>query len=336
MLWQDLDRLARLLAVRIPLDRSVRTLARQARQPEIRTEWEAVARVVAGGTRLADALRQRGLGEATLHTLIHAGEETGQLADTLRRITAEQRSRRRLQRQLASASAYPLTVGVLAIGIVTTLLTFVAPQFAEVYRQIPQLQGRPLPWLTRMVMELPHVLLPAGLVLVMLGSAGWLGLQRLARQQAAWRLRAEAWADAVPWWGRTRRQYALVHHLQTTATALSVGLPLPTALRLNASPAWQELARRVEGGQALSQAYLQGPQPDPTVHSLLEVGEETHSLPARFAEAAELLQEELEARLNSVKTWLEPALIVTLAAVVGTLVLAVFLPILELLQQVGP
>ena len=66
------------------------------------------------------------------------------------------------------------------------------------------------------------------------------------------------------------------------------------------------------------------------------MGEETHSLVERFAEAADLLKEELEARLNGLKTWLEPALLLGLATVVGMLVLAVFLPVIQLLQQAAP
>lgn len=335
-MWQDLDRLARLLAVRIPLDRAVRTIARQSRRDDLRSLWEGIRQEVVNGTALADALRQRHALGPTAYTLVRAGEASGRVAETLQRLVQERRSLARLRQQVVSAAAYPLTVGALAIVIVTTLLTFVAPQFAEVYRQIPQLQGQPLPWLTRTVMGLPRVLLVGGLLGLTLGSGTVLTLRQLAARSTPWQARLQQWSTALPWWGRTRQLYTLIQQLQTTASALSVGLSLPASLRLNAAPEWQQLAERVQAGRRLSAAYLETAQPDLTVHSLLEVGEETHSLVERFAEAADLLKEELEARLNGLKTWLEPALLLGLATVVGMLVLAVFLPVIQLLQQAAP
>lgn len=334
--WHDLERLARLLAVRIPLGRALDTLARQSRAPRQRQRWQAIARAVQVGEPLGTVLARHRVGDAVLHRLVTAAEATGQLGATVQRVAQQRLAQERLRQQLQQTAAYPLTVGTIAVVLVTALVAVIGPQFATLYHQIPQLQGRPLPFLTRQLLALPQQapLWLGGLGMLVAGLA--LSLRLPGRLFAVWRRRWAQGLEHLPGWGRSQRLYHLTHALHTLGAALGAGVTLPEALRLANPSAWEPLAQAVAGGQPLSHAYGQMPEAEPLVQSLLEVGEWTHSLPERCAEAAQLMEEELQDRTRALRTWLEPALLLGLTLVVGTLVLAVFLPVIQILQQAVP
>lgn len=343
--WQALfaRNLATLLGAGVPLLRALDVLHEQERSAPGRRFLDGLRGSVRAGNTLSGALAEAPRGQV-LPLLVHlsrAGEASGALPAVLDRMATHLERMQALRAQVQNALLYPLIVLLLTAGVVTVLFTFVVPRFEILFANL--LPGEPLPALTRGLLAfsaglahaLPFLLLALAVALVLGG-----GLQR---RSAAFARASGAFLDGLPGIGPLRREAALARLLQTLATLLQSGLGLLPALELSARASGAgrlegELWRahvRVRDGESLSAALRDARALPPLVCTVLAVGEESGRLPTLLAHVAEAHESAAERAARRLSALVEPLLVAALAGVVGVVAVALFLPLVTVLERFG-
>ena len=334
-------RLAMLLRARLPLLRALETLARQERNQRLRLVLDDLgARIRAGGS-LSDGLRRHPAVFDRLYVgMVKAGEAGGVLDVVLERIAQFQERAVRLRGRLRAAMAYPLVILVVAIGIVSALLVFVVPKFEQIFAGL--LKGQPLPGLTQGVLTVAglvreHALLAGGLVGLV--AAGGIALARTERGA----LSLDRWRLAVPVFGEVTVKAAVARFARSCGTLLGGGVPILPALAVaretcdnrHLAAALVEVEERARAGEGLAGPLrATGVFPE-LVPSMIAVGEETGDLAETLTCIADSYDEEVDRAVGTMTALVEPLLIVAMALVVGTLVIALFQPIVRIVQLLG-
>lgn len=320
-----------LLGAGLVVSSALQAVEEHAEDASLKKFVQAVRQRVEDGQPVSDAMASVGEGLPTVCiAVVRSGELTGRLDSAFQRLSAYLEREVEFRRRVREALAYPAVVLTAAVVVVTVFLTYVVPAFERVYRAA----GAQLPPLTRGLMTTSRVVrsaLPAGALLAALAAipavrrSGWSGAW------SAWRPVLER----APRLGGLVRTAQAARFLHSLGQALVSGVPLLTALPAAAGaagkPQWADaLAARVNQGGRLSEA-LRGLEGFPGVAvRLLGLGEESGQVGEMALRAAEVLDREFERSIKRLLAALEPALTVALAAVVGVLLLALYLPIFSL------
>lgn len=333
-----LRQLATLLRAGLPLVRGLEVLARQGGEVALRGIVTDLAERLRAGGSLADALAAHPRVFTPLDvSMVRAGEASGALDAVLERLAHFAEKSLRLRARVRTALVYPVVVLAVAGGILATLLAFVVPRFQQIFADL--LKGAPLPPLTQAVLDLSgwvrdHAL--AGLVtavaLVVLGPV-------LLRTDAGRRGR-DVVLRRVPVLGAFLLKAAVARGMRTLGTLLGSGVPILPALLIardvcGHAEVADELARvhdRVKAGEPVARPLAAGRVFPPLVASLVDVGEQSGQLPAMLARVADIYEDEVDQAAAGLGAALEPVLILFLALVVGVIVVALFLPIVRIVQ----
>lgn len=334
-------RLAMLLRARLPLVRAIETLARQERNQRLQMVLGDLGERIRGGGSLSDGLRRHpAVFDQLFVSMVRAGEAGGMLDVVLERVALAQERAVRLRGRLRAAMAYPLVVLTVAAGIVGALLVFVVPKFEQIFAGL--LKGQALPELTRIV------LVAAGVVRDHAGMLGGLGVLLVMGLVAGARTnRGAGWLDrgrlALPVFGDLAVKAAVARFARTCGTLLGGGVPILSALAVaretcgnrHLAAALVVVQEKAKAGEGLAGPLrATGVFPE-LVASMVAVGEETGDLAATLACIADSYEEEVDRSVSALMALAEPLLIVTLALVVGTIVIALFLPIVRIVQVLG-
>jgi type IV pilus assembly protein PilC len=327
--------LTSLLNAGLPLVPSLELIARTTSRGAMARVARSVARRIAGGERFASSLAAYPTQFDRLYRELAAiGEASGTLALVLARI-AEHRERAAAQRgKLRAALAYPCAVLLLAVAIGTTLLAFVVPTFQQVFESF----GAALPGPTRAVIALSALLVHWGPPAFAAFGALWLIVPRAVRRFA----RLRAWLDrallSVPLAGALVRAVAAARWARALGTLLTAGIPLADALRALShvtgntvfDEANAQIERRLRRGERLAHAmHAVGCFPAALVEPIA-VAEESSALDTMLLDCAALAEHEVEETLALATACAEPLVVLVLALAVGGLVIALYLPIIEL------
>ena len=326
---------ATLLRAGVHLVPAMQMLARSA-TPVLAPVLQAVQTEVERGTPLSQALAQHPRQFGALYVgMVQAGESAGILDAMLERLATTLETNAALQRRVHGALAYPAVVSAMALAVLLALLVWVVPVFEEVFQAF----GATLPWSTQWVLGLSRAL-TAHPVALLLACALLATLSLTAARQARWRL---AWQRQLLDWPVVGQMIVLsvcARWAHTLSALLAAGVPLAEALP-NASQSAQHpvyvrigahLQRRVAQGGRLSEALAHTGRFPPLLVQLCATGEDSGMLEAMLARAATLLGEELELRIASSSRLIEPLVVVILGAVIGVILVAMYLPIFQLGQ----
>lgn len=331
--------MATLARAGLPVEEILGTVAQQTEKARIRNVLTAVRTRVMEGHALAPAMAAfPRIFPELYRTTVAAGEQSGHLDLVLERLADYTESRNAMRQKITLALFYPLILTVVAIGVTVALLAFVVPEVVQVFAGI----GQDLPWLTRALIAVSDALLAYGLwalaaLVVLIFAVG-----RLLRREH-WRYRYHALLLRLPLIGRLVRGLNTARFARTLSILSASGVALLDALRTGAEvignrpmrAAVAGAAQRVREGSGIGRALEQsGYFPPMTVH-LIKSGESSGKLNEMLERAAETQERELETRISMVVGLFEPLLIVTMGAVVLTIVLAILLPIFELNQLVN-
>ena len=333
--------LAALVNAGMPLVRGLDLLARQESNPRWREVISSLAGGLRGGGTLADGLaRHPRLFDRLYVGLVRSGESSGSLELVLERLARHREKAGRTKARLQAAMAYPVVIMTVAAGIVAALLVFVVPRFEAIFAGV--LKGAPLPALTQAVLGGSR----------WLGHHGWsvVGAAVLAVLAGRWLARTEPGARAAARWslrlpliGPLLLKAAIARFSRTLGTMLAGGVPILEALQLTGDACGQRevatavatVRRQVREGEGVARPLAATGVFPPVVAGMIEVGEETGTLPAMLARVADLYDEEVDNTVTALTNLLEPAMIVIMAFVVGAVVLALFLPIIRIVQLLG-
>lgn len=328
--------LATLIAAGLSLVPALQLCAAQAR-PTLRAVLRALQADIESGSSFAEALAAHPrVFDALLVSMIAAAERSGALVEVLQQLAGDREKAERLRRKLLKALSYPAAVVLVALLVCFGLLRFAVPQFEALYHSF----GGELPAYTRAVLGLADGVQRAGLPLLALMVLAGIALRHRLQHSVAWRRGLDVRLLRLPLFGSLLRRAALARLASSLATLLTAGIPLAEALR-SAAPtsgnlaygeAVERLREKVLHGQLLHEA-MQAEALFPLLAvQMLQIGESSGTLETMAARLAERYEEELDLQIESLSKLLEPLLMLILGIMVGSLVLAMYLPIFRLGQ----
>ncbi|KWA27694.1 type II secretion system F family protein [Burkholderia territorii] len=327
--------LASLLQAGLPLAPSLEMLARTRTRDGLPRIAAGLAREIVGGQRFAAALaRYPAQFGALYRQLIEVGEASGALGTVLTRV-AEHRERADAQwRKLRAALAYPVAVIVFALAISAALMVWVVPTFRQIFDGF----GAALPAPTRALLALSSATSAWGGMVVAGAAIAGLAARHALRRSPSLRHTVARHSLNLPLVGGALTRFATARWCRSLATLLGAGVPLADAFatleRTAGHPVFErataQIASRVLHGARLADAmHAAGCFPDDVVQPIA-VAEETGALDTMLADIAALCERQLDARLDALGALGEPLIVIVLGALVGGLVIAMYLPILQL------
>ncbi len=325
---------ATLLGASLTVEQTMNALIEQADNQFIRQVLAGVRGEVLAGQTLARAMGQFPRVFPELYrTLVEAGEKSGQLSKVMYRLADYTEDRQSLQRKTTTAMVYPAVVTVVAILVVTGLLTYVVPKVVAVYANSKQT----LPLLTRVMISLSDFLVATGVYWVIaLIAGGWLFARAL--RQPAVRMRFDRFVLKLPVIGRLARGVNTARLGSTLAILVSSRVPLLTALQagvgvvtnLPMKQALIETEKLVREGGSLSRSLASTKMFPPVMVHLIASGEQSGKLDEMLERVASSQAQEIESRVSTLTSLLEPMLMLVMGVVVLLIVIAILLPIFEL------
>ncbi len=326
--------LAGLIAAGLPIERALTSLTEECEDERQRELVAQLRAEVNGGAAFARALATAPREfDPVYRAVVAAGEQSGALGRVLEKLADDLEDRQALRAKVVGAMAYPLVVCVIAVLIVTFLLTNVVPKVAAVFVSNKQA----LPPLTVFVLAISDLVRHWGWLIALVLAGGLLAL-RQALQQAAFRIRFDASLLGLPLVGRLARGYNAARFAGTLAMLAGSGVPILKALQAAAETLSNAAMREdamdalvlVREGAPLGPA-LAGKKRFPGLLAMFaRLGEQTGQLPDMLQRAATQLSAEVQRRAMAMATLLEPLLIVAMGGVVMVIVLAVLQPIIQM------
>lgn len=328
-LWRNL---AVLLRAGVPLAVALETCRAQQPGP-LRTVLQEIHESISAGRTLAEALESHPrLADEITRTMIAIGQHSGNLPDALLELAEYQTRRRGLANQFATALIYPVILCAVGTGVVIFLMSYVVPQLVDVLTAA----GRELPWPTRVLLTFSQFVTGYAWILASFAIVLAAGTVATWRLPPVRRMR-ERLSLAIPVWSELVRKIWVARIAGMLATLLRVDARFTEALRIvrgNLSHGLyeaelQRLETGLEAGAALSAPLRESRLIPPLVVHLLAVGQESGELPAMLEQLRSHYEKEVGLALGRFVAVLEPALILVLATVIGFVVFATLLPIIE-------
>jgi type IV pilus assembly protein PilC len=329
--------LATLIDSGLPLLRSLNVLAKQERDKVMKKTIDKLADSVQSGSTFSDALALHPKIFNDLYVnMIRAGEVGGVLELVLTRLSEFQEKAARIRNKVLSAMVYPIIVMTMAIGILCFLLVFIVPRFEVIFHDL--LGDKPLPPVTQFVIGFSGFMKNHGLVLVGAVVAIVIVYNFIGRTRRG-RLVIDNFKLRMPLFGNLNRKTAISRFARTLGTLVTSGVPILQALNITRETAGNAAIARaiarvhdcVKEGESIVQPLEASKQFPPMVVSMIDVGEETGKLPEMLLKMADVYDDEVDNAVAALTSMLEPIMIVLLAIIVGTIVLALFTPLISII-----
>lgn len=327
-------KLAAMLSAGLPIVASLSALERQSRHAAFKLLIAQIRKAIENGAALSEALRRYPSVFDELYTnLVRAGESGGQLAETLARLASLLEASARLRRKVSGAMVYPTVVLCIAVAITTALILFIVPVFADMFSSFQQKLPGPTLFLLSASDFLKHYLL---VVLTVL-AAGIVAFKKW-KATAAGGYTLDRLLLKMPVFGDLTGKVASARFARTFGQLIHSGVPILTALEIAAGATGNKVAARVimnsravvERGDLLSSALLDQPVFDPMLVDMLQAGEKTGKVDEMMSFTADYFDDEINTTLDGLTALLEPIMMVLLGAIIGGIVVCMFLPIFRM------
>ncbi len=332
--------LATLVGNGLPLPKSLGTLAREHSMRKLAPMLESLQRKVERGEMFSSALAEHpGMFNHVMVNQIRAGEKSGTLPAALQRVGEQMENANRLRSKVIRQLSYPVVLVVAASLAVTFMLVFVIPVFEETYAKAHV----PLPLVTRVLMATGGYTVSYGWIVpvVVVAAVAALGRARKRRQFA---VRMDRAVLRLPLIGDWLRNMAVLQFISVFGNLIESGFKLVDALEVSAGSAGNQAVRQsvrslqaaVTRGERFGRELTQmGDLFPPVVSQLIAVGEQTGNLAKATAHIREHLEEEVERQTNILVGTIEPILTIGLAATVAVILLAIYLPMFDMIGAVS-
>jgi type IV pilus assembly protein PilC len=333
--------LATLIDAGLPLLRSLNTLARQERNVVMRNTMAHLATAVESGSTFSEALAQHpGIFNKLYVNMVKAGELGGVLEIVLARLAEFQEKAEKIKGKVKSAMVYPVVVLTIATLILSFLLVFIVPKFQKIFQDA--LPGTPLPGVTLFVIGASNLLISQWYLIVG-GIFGVVVGYKVFSATPVGALIIDQTALRLPVFGDLLSKTAISRFARTLGTLISSGVPILQALNITRETAGNLVIASAigkihdsvkEGESVVGPMESSGVFP-PMVTSMVQVGEETGQLPDMLVKVADVYEGEVDNVVTGLTSILEPIMIVMLAVIVGTIVIALFMPMVKLITGMG-
>jgi type IV pilus assembly protein PilC len=323
----------------LSLLRALAILEEQTAKPKLAKALRDVRRDVEAGTSLSAAMaKQDRIFPRLMIAMIAAGETGGFLDKALDRIAVNFEKDANLRSKIKSALTYPVIVIAFSMIMLVAVLVFIVPIFERMFAQL----GGKLPLPTRILVAVSHQmywLMPLG----MIGSAAAIvSFRRKLRNDYRWRLAVDRLKLRAPVFGKLFTKIAISRFARNLGTLLAVGVPVMQALDIvgattgNAvvSEAMKDVQKSVRDGQTMSAPLERHPIFPAMVTQMMQVGEETGQMSAMLDKVSDFYDHEVETATESLTAAIEPLMVVVMGAIVGVMVVCLYLPMFTIYQHV--
>ena len=333
--------LATLVDAGLPLLRGLRVLEKQERNPTLKSIIGELALAIEGGSTFSEGLAQHPkVFNRLFVNMVKAGELGGVLEVVLNRLSEFMEKAQKIKGKVIAAMFYPVAVLFVAIAILSILMVYVIPKFKEVFAGM--LEGAQLPAFTRFVLAISdtvkdHAIVTVGVIAVLVVAFMLFVRTKFGRHAF------DKFKLKVPVVGPVVSKISISRFTRTLGTLVSSGVPILQALTIvketagnviiaNAVNAIHESVK--EGETITAPLEASGVFP-PMVISMVDVGEQTGALPEMLLKIAENYDEEVDNAVSAMTSLLEPIMIIFLAVIVGSIVIAMFMPLIEMMNRMG-
>ena len=321
----------------LPLVQCLEILGTQHDNASFQKVLLGVRQDVEGGSSLADAMKKHPQAFDNLYTnMIAAGEAGGILDTILKRLAVYIEKNVKLKSQVKSALIYPVAVVTIAGLVVGVILWKVIPTFAALFAGL----GAQLPLPTRIVIGMSNWLIRLLPFLVIGGILGVIAIRRYYVTHKGRRV-IDGLLLKLPVMGMLLQKISVARFCRTLSTLMASGVPILDGLEITARTSGNAIIedaimvtrKSVEGGQTLAQP-LKGTGVFPSmVVQMISVGEQTGALDTMLSKIADFYEDEVDTAVGNLMTLMEPLLILFLGTVVGGIVISMYLPIFDLINQ---
>jgi type IV pilus assembly protein PilC len=326
-----------LIDAELPLIQSLGILEEQQKNAYFKNVIKTVKEDVEAGSTLNQAKRKHPKAFDDLYcNLIASGEQSGSLDIMLRRLAEFIEKNVRLRAKVKQAMIYPVAIVIFAIAVAFFMLWKVIPIFAAIFRDL----GAELPWLTAFVVSLSDFIQKNG-IFVLAGFVGLIFLFRYYRGTAPGRWSTDRLLLKIPLFGGLLHKVAMTRVTRTLATLISGGVPMLEALKITSTTAGNVIIEKeiidarkyVSEGKTLAESFKQAGQFPTMMLQMINVGEATGTLDEMLSKLAAFYDEEVDTAVSALLSVLEPIMLIFVGGIVGGLVVSMYLPIFNLMQQ---
>ena len=334
--------LATLIDSGLPLLRGLTVLGRQEPNLVMKGTINTLADNVQTGSTFSESLQQYPRIFNKLYVnMVKAGELGGVLELVLNRLAEYQEKAQKLKNKIVAAMVYPIIVMFIAAGIMVFLMMVIVPRFEVIFEDMLGSKDK-LPELTKWVIGFSRNMF----------EYKWILLGSIAAIVVGWRVMASTkggrrWIDRtklkLPLFGDVQRKTAISRFTRTLGTLVTSGVPILQALNITrdtagntiVSDAISKVHDAVKEGESMVAPLESSNVFPPMVISMVDVGEETGQLPEMLLKIADVYEDEVDNSVSALTSMLEPLMIVVLAVVVGVIVMALFLPLIDVIKNLS-
>ncbi len=333
--------LATLVDAGLPLLRGLRVLEKQERNPTLKNVIGELALSIEGGSTFSEGLAQHPkIFNRLFVNMVKAGELGGVLEVVLNRLSEFMEKAQKIKGKVIAAMFYPVAVLVVATAILMILMVKVIPSFEQVFLGMGE--GRPLPAFTRLVLGISRMVkdnILMTLAIVVAVYIVFVLFKKTKFGRHAW----DKFKLKVPAIGPVVSKVAISRFTRTLGTLISSGVPILQALTIVKetagnviiSNAVASVHESVKEGETITAPLEASGIFPPMVISMVDVGEQTGALPEMLLKIADNYDDEVDNAVAAMTSLLEPIMIVFLAVIVGSIVIAMFLPLIDLMNTLG-
>jgi type IV pilus assembly protein PilC len=323
----------------LPLVQALTILAEQSQNKSLQDVTRKVVFDVESGNTVADAMSKHPQAFSPLYTNMVAAGEAGGILDTiLMRLATFMEKNDALVRKVKGAMIYPSVILSVAGIAVTVLLIFVIPVFENLFTSA----GLALPLPTRVVMAMSRFLKGYWYLIISGVIVAWFGYKRYTSTSDG-RLRVDKFLLNVPVLGDVLRKSSVSRFTRTLGTLVSSGVSILDGLEITAKTAGNRVVQdaimesraSIAGGDTIAQPLKKSGVFPPMVISMISVGEQTGGLDEMLSKIADFYDDEVDAAVSNLLSLLEPAMMCFLGVVVGGMVVAMYLPIFDMINAVN-
>ncbi|EEX66102.1 type II secretion system protein F [Vibrio metoecus] len=332
--------LATMLTTGVPIVQALKLVGDNHRKAEMKSILAQITKGVEAGTPLSKAMRTASPHFDALYVdLVETGEMSGNLPEVFERLATYREKSEQLRAKVIKALIYPSMVVLVALGVSYLMLTMVIPEFESMFKGF----GAELPWFTQQVLKLSHWVQAYSLwVLIVLGAALF-GLKTLRKNSLQIRLKTSRLGLKFPIIGNVLAKASIAKFSRTLATSFAAGIPILASLKTTAKTsgnvhfetAINEVHRDTAAGMPMYIAMRNTEAFPEMVLQMVMIGEESGQLDDMLNKVATIYEFEVDNTVDNLGKILEPLIIVFLGIVVGGLVVAMYLPIFNLMSVLG-
>lgn len=332
--------LSTMLATGVPIVQALKLVADSHQKAEMKSIITQISKGVEAGTPISKAMRTASsLFDPLYVDLVQTGEQSGNLAEVFERLATYREKTEQLRAKVIKALIYPAMVMLVALGVSYLMLTMIIPEFDLMFQGF----GAELPWFTQQVLKLSHLVQSYSLVFVLLCIAIVFGFKLIRKKSFQFRLKTSRLALTIPVVGGILCKASIAKFSRTLATSFAAGIPILDSLKTTAKTAGnlhfetaiQQVYRDTAAGMPMYIAMRNTGAFPELVLQMVMIGEESGKLDDMLNKVATIYEFDVDNTVDNLGKILEPLIIVFLGTVVGGLVVAMYLPIFNLMSVLG-